>query len=154
MAGLDFSSIMNKTLAEVERPPLPPVGTYRWQISKLFTVDKSKDGLWEIVSFPVRAVEALDDTDMSDYPGDVGGIMETVKFMFNLDPAKEVDFKKTEYRLRNFLENVLRVAEAGAPFSEALNATVGAQFIAPLTWRPGKEEGTFFTQLGNPGPVD
>jgi len=153
MAGLNFSDITNKKLEEVERPPLAPVGTYRWQVTKLPTITTSSDGKWDIVNFPIRALEALDDTDMSDYAGEVTSITESVRFMFNKED--EVEFKKSEYRLRNFLEKALKCADETSTLGVAMNASVNQQFIAPLTWRPDKNDTSiFYTQLGTAAPLE
>ena len=153
MAGMNFMDVANKKLNDVERPPLPPVGTYRWRVSKLPTQTTSKDGKWDILTFPIQALEALEDTDMTDYNGEVSGIVDSIRFMF--DKEDEVAFGKTLFRLRNFFEKTLKCAADGDSIRESMNASVNQQFLAPLTWRADPNDAEImYTQVGTPAPLD
>lgn len=152
--ALDFKSIASKKIADVEKPPLPPVGDYRWQVTKIPEIREvtSDKGAWDAVEFQVRAVEALDNVDMSDYNGKIEGITNRVSFMF--DKNDEVNFGKTEYRLRTFLEKHLGVADESMSMSEALNASLGAQFIGTLRWDEDKRNaGEFNANISKTAPL-
>lgn len=151
--AMNFASIANKKIEDVERPPLPPVGTYRWKILKLPEQSKSSDEKWEIVNFAVRAVEALDDVDVAAYPGKIEGIMQSVRFMFNAED--EAEFEKSLFRLRTFLEKHVKCADEGMTIAQALNASVGQEFLGTIAWRQDKnDEETFHANISRTAPLD
>lgn len=151
--AMNFASIANKKIEDVERPPLPPVGTYRWKILKLPEQSKSSDEKWEIVNFAVRAVEALDDVDATAYPGKIDGIMQSVRFMFNAED--EAEFEKSLFRLRTFLEKHVKCADEGMTIAQALNASVGQEFLGTIAWRQDKnDEETFHANISRTAPLD
>lgn len=151
--ALNFADVAAKPIQEVERPPLPPVGTYRFSVTKLPETTKSKDEAWEILTFNVRALEAMDDVDMSDYKGEVTGIVQQVKFMFNLND--EVEFEKSLFRLRQFLENHLKCADEGMTIAQALNASVNQQFLGTIAWKQDNNDPeNFFANISRTAPLD
>lgn len=152
--ALDFKSIANKKIDAIEKPPLPPVGDYRWQVTKIPEVREvtSDKGAWDAVEFQVRAVEALDNVDMSDYKGKVEGITNRVSFM--LDKNDEVNFERTLFRLKQFLQVHLGVADDSMALNEALNASMGAQFIGTLRWDEDKRNaGEFNANISKTAPL-
>ncbi len=151
--ALNFADVASKKMDEVERPPLPPVGTYRFSITKLPETNKSNDEVWEILTFNVRAVEALDDVDMSDYKGEVTNILQQVKFMFNTQD--EVEFEKSLFRLRQFLEQHVQCADADMTIAQALNASVNQQFLGTIAWRQDKNDPeNFFANISRTAPLE
>jgi hypothetical protein len=151
--ALSFSSIADKKIDEIERPPLPPVGTYRWKVTKLPELSKSNDEKWEILTVSVRAVEALDDVDMSDYSGKLEGIMQSVRFMFNLED--EAEFEKTLFRVRTFFEKHVKCAEAGMTIPQAINASVGQEFLGTIAWKQDKQDADIFhANIGKTAPLE
>lgn len=151
--AINFADVASKKMDEVERPPLPPVGTYRWQITKLPESTTSGNGEWDIVNISVRAVEALDDVDMSDYKGEVTNIMQSVRFMFN--KQDEVEFEKSLFRFRTFLEKHVRCAEPDMSIAQAMNAAVNQQFLGTIAWRQDKEDAELFhANISRTAPLD
>lgn len=153
--ALDFKSIANKKPTEIEKVPLPPVGTYEWQIMKVPDIRdvKSDKGEWEAVEFSVRAVAPMDNVDMSDYKGKLDSIMNRVSFMF--DKNDEVNFQKTENRLKKFLQEHVKCWDDDMSLSEGLNAAVGGHFLGDLTWAPDKNSpGDFNANIGKTAPLD
>lgn len=151
--ALSFSSIADKKVEEIERPPLPPVGTYRWKILKLPELSKSSDEKWEILNVSVRAVEALDDVEIADYPGKIDGIMQSVRFMFNLED--EAEFEKTLFRVRQFFEKHVQCAEEGMSIAQAINASVGGEFLGTIAWRQDKNDAdVFHANISRTAPLD
>jgi len=138
--ALNFADIANKKVEEIERPPLPPVGSYRWAITKIPEVRSTDD--WDILDVQVRALEALDDVDMEDYPGEVTGITNRVSFMFNKND--EAEFARTEYNMRRFFEQHVGCAEKGATIAKMLNDSVNGQFIGAIGWKPDKNDPELF----------
>jgi hypothetical protein len=150
---INFADVATKSISEIERPPLPPVGTYRWKISKVPEQTSSNDGNWDIVNFSVRALEALDDVDLEDYKGEVGNIIQSVRFMFNKNDESE--FEKSLFRLRTFLEKHVQCAEAGMTIPQAMNASVGQEFLGTIVWRQDKQDTeTFHANIGRTAPLE
>lgn len=151
--AINFADVASKKMDEVERPPLPPVGTYRWQITKLPEQTTSGNGEWDIVNVSVRAVEALDDVDIDDYKGEIANIMQSVRFMFN--KQDEVEFEKSLFRFRTFLEKHVRCAEPDMSIAQAMNASVGQQFLGTIAWRQDKEDAELFhANIARTAPLD
>lgn len=151
--ALSFSDIASKPLAEMERPPLPPVGTYRWSITKLPEVTTTQDDAWDILTINVRALEALDDVDTEDYQGDITNITQQVKFMFNKND--EVEFGKSEFRARQFFEKHVACAGPEDTMAQAMNACVNGQFLANIVWKQDKNDAELFhANIGRTAPLD
>lgn len=153
---MNFADIATRKVEEIERPPLPPVGTYRWLVTKLPEQSKvGKDDQYDVVTFYVKAVEALDNVDMESYKGEVNGILLRKAFLF--DTLDEAKFEQTLFNLRTFLEKHLRCAEAGTTINEALNAAVNGEFLGDVRWTQDKrdESGeTFQAEIGRTAPVE
>lgn len=151
--ALNFADVANKKVADVERPPLPPVGTYRWSITKLPVVTTSGDGKWDILTIPIRALEALDDVDMSDYSGEVSNITNQIKFMFNKED--EAEFEKSLYRVRTFFEKHVKCATEDDTIAQALNNSVNQQFLGSIAWQQDKNDPEmFYANVGRTAPLD
>jgi len=151
--ALNFADIASKKMEDVEKPPLPPVGTYRFRITKLPEATTSQSGEWDILSINCRAVEALDDVELEDYPGEITSILMQVRFMFN--KSDEVEFAKSEYRARTFFENHVQCAEPGDTFGQALNKSVNGEFLGTIRWKPdSRTEGDFQAEIGRTAPVE
>lgn len=150
--ALSFSSIADKKIDDIERPPLPPVGTYRWKITKLPELTKSNDEKWEILTVNVRAVEALEDVDMDSYNGKLEGILQSVRFMFNLED--EAEFEKTLFRVKTFFEKHVKCAEPDMTIPQALNASVGQEFLGTIAWKQDKQDADIFhANIGKTAPL-
>lgn len=150
-----FSDIAQTKVEDVERPPLPPVGDYRWRVTRLPSNRKSQDEQWEFLTFPCKAIEAMDNVEIADYPGDIANITLDKQFVFNCND--EAEFDKTMFQVRQFLEKHLRVAEPGMSIAECLNASVNAEFIGAVAWSQDKRDETGETmqaRLGRTAPVE
>lgn len=150
--ALNFADVASKAMDEIERPPLPPVGTYRWRVTKLPEQDTvGQDDAWDVVNFQVQAVEALDNVDMSDYKGEVTGITQRLSFMF--DKNDEAKFEQTLFRLKTFLEKHLGLNEP--TLAENLNASVGGEFLGDIVWRQDKNDpDLFYADIRKTAPLD
>lgn len=140
--AINFADVATKKVEDVERPPLPPVGTYRWTITKVPEMTTSANGEWDIVTVPCRVVEALDDVEVEDYKGDIRNIMSSFRFMFN--KQDEAEFEKSLFRFRTFLEKHVRCAEPGMSIAQAMNAAIGQEFLGTIAWRQDKEDQEIF----------
>lgn len=152
---VDFASILNKKAADIEKPPLPPQGTYRFRVTAVPESKETASGEYDILTFNAQAVEAMDNVDMDDYKGEVSGIRLRKAFLFNKND--EVAFQQTEYNLRRFLVDHLQVLDDNTSISEALNAAKNAEFLGDVTWRADNRdgmEGEFQAEIGRTAPVD
>lgn len=150
----NFGEILNKKATEVEKPPIPPQGTYRFTVTKVPEATESSSGEWDILNFQCQAVEPMDNVDMDDYNGEVSGIRLRKSFLFNKND--EVEFQRTEYNLRTFLVNHLGLDE-DLSLSELLNESKGAEFLGDVTWREDNREGMegeFQADIGRTAPVE
>lgn len=151
--ALNFADVAAKKAEEIERPALPPVGEYRFKVLKIPEQTKvGQDNMYEVVTFNVQALEAID-ADMEDYRGDVNGIFNRVAFMF--DTTDEEKFEQTLFRLRTFLEKHLKCFEPDMALNEALNNSVGQEFIGTIKYRQDKNDSElFYAEIGRTAPVD
>lgn len=154
--SFDFKDIAKVKLDEVKKVPLPPVGTYRWVITKLPNIRefKGKDGReWQSMEFPIQVVQALEDVDPAGYPGEITEIRQSLSFMF--DRSDEAEFIKAQNRIKNFFTKILQCVGEDATIGEGMNAAVRGQFLAPITWVPDKnDESVMQAQLGRAAPLD
>ena len=137
--ALNFKDIASKKFEEIERPPLPPVGTYRWRVSKLPTIDEDVgDGKWDVLNIPVVAVEAMDNVDLDGYSGQITNIQQRISFMFNKED--EVEFEKTLFRARTFFEKHLACAGPDDNLMQAINNSVAQECLGDIAWRQDKND--------------
>lgn len=151
--ALNFSDIAKKKVDEIERPPLPPVGTYRFSIRKIPEVSEinSPNGNWDVLNIQCQAIEALDDVDMEDYKGEVSGITMRHSFMF--DKNDEVKFAQTEFGMKRFFEEHCGIK--ADTVGEMLNASVNAQFLGTIGWKPDKTDPELFhANITRTAPVE
>lgn len=152
--ALSFSDIASRKAEEIERPALPPVGEYRWRITKQPAQTKvGQDDMYEVVTFYVQAQEALDSVDMSEYKGEVNGILNRKAFM--LDTTDEAKFEQTLFQLRSFLEKHVRCWDEGMSLAEAMNNSVGQEFVGTIKYRQDKNDTElFYAEIGRTAPID
>jgi hypothetical protein len=153
---LNFNDVAKTKVEAVEAVPLPPVGTYRWAITKLPTIRDFKGGdgtEYQAVEFPIQVVAPSDDVDASEYKGNLTDIRQNLSFMFNR--SDEVAFLQMQNRLKRFLINHLKVGGEDESFNELFNKSVRQQFLAPITWAPDKNDPEVLrVRLGNTAPLD
>lgn len=151
--SLNFADIANKKFADVEKPKLPPMGTYRWQITKAPGIESSKDGKWDFVSFPCTAVEMVDGdfASLSAF-GELKNVRQSLRFLF--DKNDPTAFANTEYRLRRFLVDHVKCASETDSISEGLARSVNGQFLADLTHtQDTRDPENFFANIGKTAPI-
>jgi len=152
---MDFTQALDTRASDVEKPPVQPQGTYIWTVTKQPIQSTSQSGDWNIIEFPIVAVQAEDDVDpdeLSEF-GDLTAARNRISFMFPTDPDKEADVKRSLYRLKNFLLNTLMIdADEDASIKELLAASVGQQFLASATWR--QVEDNTYVDVKNYAPID
>lgn len=155
--ALNFKDALNTKVGDIERPPLPPIGTYVFQITKVPVIREQSGGdnqTWDVVDFNCIAVEAVnvDDAELQEF-GSLKNITQRVSFMF--DKGDQTAFDTTMSRLRTFLEKHVKVADESMSLSEALNASVNGRFLGEVGWRPDKRNPeVMFANIGKTAPVE
>lgn len=138
---MNFDDALNVTVGEVERPPLLPVGVYRWKVQKFERNSVGENDMYDVLNFNVicTGAEAVDEDELADYPGQVNGTPNRVGFMF--DTTDEVKFQQTLFRLQGFIKDHLGIAESeGRPMKEALSMSIGHEFLGTIGHRPDKND--------------
>lgn len=150
---MDFTSALDRSVEEIKRPPVPPVGHYVWSITahpeKEDFESKKTGDTFDRLTFVVSAVEARDDVDPDELEayGNVAGYKTRKTFLFNTTEGKDTDFERSLFNLKRFLEHC--GLDLKGNLSEALADSVGAQFVGELTHRPDPEDPeVVFAELG------
>ena len=152
---MNLNEALNVRANEIEKPPALPAGTYTWAVSGPHTQRATNNGDWDIIEFPLVAVEASDDVDPEALEafGSLSAARNRLSFMFSTDPAKKADNDRTVYRLKRFLLDTLRVeAEPDATLRELLAAAPNMQFRGQAKWRPA-DDGEIYVDVANPMPL-
>lgn len=152
--ALDFKSIANKKLSDIERPPLIPVGTYLWMISKLPETTTSPDEKWDYVDFTLKCVAPTEEVDQEQIAafGDITKV--TMRHRFIFDKNDKAAFDRTQFNLRRFLEEHVKCATPDMGLGEAMNASINNQVLASIVWRPDRNDAeVMFVNIGRTAPV-
>lgn len=147
-----FSDIANKKLGDIERPPLPPVGIWKFLCTKV--TGPRDQGQWEVVDFHLRGVEPRDGVDVEDAAtfGDPAKINLRKSFMFDKEDA--VGFAQTEYNMRRFMIDHLKCCGEDDSIKQGMNAAVNCPVLGEIVLKPDKqEEGLFFANIGKTAPI-
>lgn len=157
--AMDFNKALNTAVSAIERPPVPPIGHYVWQIAKVPVMEKrGQDDMYQIVEFPLKCVGVFEDANDVDPDelkayGKASNIIDRLTFMF--DTTDDAKFAQTLFRLRTFLKDhlLLEISDE-TPLKEALSMTANKRFIAPLSHRPDKNDPeVLYTQVGKTAPL-
>lgn len=137
----NFSEIANKKLADVERPAIPPVGMYRWQVTKMPVIEDVANGDYTNITIPCKAVEAYDNVDTDDLQkfGGLKNVISSKRFLYdNKDATKG---GQTEFQIRQFLEKHCAIEGVEAmTIGQALAASLNAQFDGEMKHRADKND--------------
>jgi hypothetical protein len=151
--AMNFADVATKKAADIEKPPLPPVGTYKWRITKVPETRKSADEKWEFLTVNCRAVEALDDVDTDEWKGDISNIMLSKQFIFNTED--DAEFEKTLYNVRTFFEKHVKCAEEDDTVGQMLQNSINSEFLGTVGWRQDKnDDENFFAEIKRTAPVE
>lgn len=155
MASFDFNTALDTKNSDVEKPALLPQGNYLWNVTKQPSQTKSKSGEWDIVEFQIKPIEADEEIDADELAafGPLAGGVNRISFMFPVGEDKEVEIKKTLFRMTAFLQNVLRVEHtAKTSVREMLALSPNCQFYATASWRPVDDD--TYVDVKNPTAID
>lgn len=140
--SFNFVEALNKTPADIKRPPILPIGTYEWQIRK-YEFDKSNDGKWEMCTFHLNCTGVGDDVDpdaLSDFGNAVGTYM---RYTFLFDTEDKARFEQTLYRLKRFLTDTVKCwseANGGSSLKQGIDNSVNHKFNGHLRWKADKSD--------------
>lgn len=157
---MNFQEALNTKVDEIERPPLLPMGTYRWLVEKHPALDTIANGRFDVCDFILKCVEAKDDVDVEDLQayienaGDLSGARIRHRFMFNKED--EGNFKRSMFNLKRFITEHLGVGEeAGMSLKELLAQSVGQQCLGTIKWRPDQNDPEIqYAEIGTTAPVE
>jgi hypothetical protein len=154
---MDFSKALQVDVEKIERPPLPPIGHYVWEISKPAAMDTIANGRFDTVDFTAKAVEATADVDTDELKkyGGIKMLTQRVRFMFNKGEEEEdkVNFQRTLHQLKTFLTVHCGLPSEGN-LAQVIDAAQGARFMANIQYRPDKANPeNVYAELGRTAPV-
>jgi len=152
---MNFNDALNTKVADIEKPPLLPIGTFICVVEKQPTMSVIADGRFEVVDFILKVLSAGEDVDPAEIKayGNVTKARLRHRFLFSTE--EDENFKRTEWNLRRFLEDHLQVVDKGATTKQALNASVNAQCTVEVIWRPDKNDPeTQYAQVNKTAPVE
>lgn len=133
----DFTSVLSRTVGEVERPKTIPAGNYLCVVTEPAKPDKAKNKTtgeeWDVVNFTLKILQPMGDVDMAAYQDAIAKAPPT-----NMKWTKFVNDERGVYYLQEDLKNIFDVP-AGTSFGEALAQCQGKQVIATVKLSPSKD---------------
>jgi hypothetical protein len=155
---MNFAKALDVKIEAIERPPLPPVGHYVWEVSKPAIFGDMKDGAFDTLDFPCRALEATADVDTAELKkfGGIKMVTQRVRFMFNNGTTEEdqAAADRSKFNLKTFLTNHLGIDASGITLKEAIDMAQGRRFLAPIQYRPDRNDpSVVYAELGRTAPT-
>lgn len=151
----NFSEIANKKLADVERPPIPPVGMYRWQVTKVPQIENVSNGAYTNITIPCKAVEAYDNVDEDDLQkfGGLKNVISSKRFLYDNQDATKGG--QTEFQIRQFLEKHCAIEGIeNMSIAQGLAACLNAQFDGEMKHRADKNDPEVkYAEIAKTAPV-
>jgi hypothetical protein len=138
---VNFAAIANKKLADVERPPIPPLGMYRFTITKPAQIEEIANGAYTNITLICKALEAYENVDTDELAtfGGVSNVVSSVKFLYDNNDANKG--AQIEFRIRQFLEKHCAIEGVAAmTIGEGLAKAVNCQFDGEIKHRADKND--------------
>lgn len=152
---MDFTSSLDHKVEEIERPPLLPTGTYRWLVEGQPEIDTIADGRFDVCDFKMKCVGPEEDVDPDDLTafGDTSNVRRRLRFLFNKED--DAAFKRTEWQLRDFLENHLAIStKSGMTLKELLAEAPNSMCLGVVSHRPDKNDPErFYDEIKKTAPI-
>jgi hypothetical protein len=151
--SFNFVESLEKTAADIKRPPILPVGTYDWQIKK-YDFDRSADGRWEMCVFHLNCLGPGDDVD-PDELADFGSAPGTyMRFTFMFDSEDRARFMQKENALKRFLSDHVQCWDGEGKLKEGLANSIGARFSGVVRHRSDKTDPEVqYAEIAKTAPV-
>jgi len=155
----NFLEALDVKVDEIEKPPLPPIGHYVFQVSKPVRFGEVGQGVWDTVDFQLTAKEAKEDVDPKELKAmkAIGNVSLRHRFMFrkvceNEEEEKQAD--RAKYNLRLFLSNHLGIDTSGMSVRQALDAAQGQICLANVQHRPNPDDPENpYAEIGRTAPA-
>lgn len=137
----DFTDVLGKKAADVEKPVPKPVGSYLASIQGMPKQKKVNAQGEErlIISFSCKAQSPMEDVDADDLANTKVGEVSAWP-SFNRDFW--IDTPEGEYQLREFLTKVLDIEPGDKTLGEMCAESPGKQLIITLKHRPYTDKNT------------
>ena len=151
MAKPDFTSILDMTPDEVERPKILPPGGYVCVIKERPISDVSsmkETPYWEFVLHPVEALENVDEDSLADALTRANG--EKRKLSDMTIRARFYDTEAAGFRLKKFLLQDCQLEPKGT-FGAIIENIIGCEVIANIKHRSVGDD--TFVDLKSTAPV-
>lgn len=157
MAALDFNKALDVKASDVAPVPVPPIGHYVWQVTK---VPEIQDGdIWQSVNFPVACIGVYEDADDVDRDelkefGKIQGYQNRKSFMFNKQEGTETDLISFQNQIMRFMIDHLKAGDDSMTLRQLMNASVNKRFVGQLTHKPDKQDPeTTRANIGKTAPL-
>ena len=137
------TELLDRKKAEIKKPPLPPIGHYRFKIYRKHAIRDSGDGAWSFLEFFCQAQAAqedVDETELSEFDRSIETIRVRHSFIFNNagDDDAAAANEDTTWHLQEFLDKLGLDADEDESQTEQLARVEGFEFIGYLEQRPDK----------------
>lgn len=144
---VDFSKILGKQAAAIEKPKPYPVGTYIALNPKLpdFSAIGKKETPGAVFGLTLIApTEDVDLDQLKEY-GDIKG--KTIRHTMYLSEA-------TEYRTKEELKNSFGIDEEGKTLGQMFNETINKQVYVTIRHRPSDDGQEIYAEVEKLAKVD
>jgi len=140
---MNFDTVLNQKVSEIERPPLIPVGTYRAAVARPYNQADINSANWSgnSIEFQLQLLEPQPDVDADDLRafGSLKSSQVRHSFMFPKDD--ETGNARAAFNLKRFLVDHLKIEDAGdVSMKELLGQAQGRQCLVTVGLRPDKED--------------
>ncbi len=145
MSEVNFTDLLSKQVESVERPPVFPAGHYLSTILG-HKLDTSTNKGTPYCRFEVKLISPGEDVDED--------LFEAAGGQEALDKKKPLnhDFYLTAdafYRLREFLEDGLKLGVSGRNFDEVIPETTNMSYLAKIKLAAGTREGEYYMNIND-----
>ena len=137
------TDLLDRKKAEIRKPPLPPIGHYRFKIYRPHAIRESADGSWSFLEFFCQGQAAQEDVDvdeLKEFDRSIESIRVRHSFIFNNsgESDAEASNEDTTWHLQEFLDKLGLDADDEESQSEQLARVEGFEFIGYLEHKPDK----------------
>jgi hypothetical protein len=147
-----FSDVLSKAAETIERPPLPPKGTYVFVVNGQPKTQERKE--YEIPEFQLKGVRPTEDVDTDELKayGSPANIIVRKSFLFNT--TDEAAFKRAEFNLREFLVKHLGM-DGSLTIKELMTMANGKQCLGTIDYRPDQNDPeVMYADLRKTAPIE
>ena len=128
------NDLLDQKAEEIKRPPNPPEGHYRFEVSRDHAV-RETGGDWTFIEIPVQAKAAQEDVDPDEleaFGRGADNIRARVSFGQSSNEADTATNEDNAWRMQEFLKHCGLDPEPDESLRSQLGRAKGAQFIGKL----------------------